>query len=71
MATLKKVKKSEAEVKPLFSVDDIGKMGKEYAELSFQIKQLEERKKLLAEKIRNDSFQHNIFSDRRDSRQVD
>ena len=64
MATLKKVKKSEAEVKPLFSVDDIGKMGKEYAELSFQIKQLEERKKLLAEKIRNGAEQFGVQDDK-------
>ena len=39
-------------------------MGKEYAELSFQIKQLEERKKLLAEKIRNGAEQFGVQDDK-------
>ena len=43
MATLKRAKKS-ATVTPLFSAEEIGKMGKEYADISAQIKQLEERK---------------------------
>ena len=57
---LKKVNK----VKPLFSAEDIGKMGKEYAEISAQIKQLEERKKQLADKIKSGAEQFGVQDDK-------
>lgn len=64
MATLKKAVKKSAEVKPLFSVEDIGRMGKEYAEISAQIKQLEEQKKALADKIKNGAEQFGVKDDK-------
>lgn len=57
---LKKVNK----VKPLFSADDISKLGREYAEVSAQIKQLEERKKALAEKIKSGAEQFGVQDDK-------
>lgn len=65
MATLKVLKKSPANnVKPLFSAEDIGRMGKEYAEISAQIKQLEERKKALADKIKAGAEQFGVKDDK-------
>lgn len=65
MATLKKsTKKSVSNVKPLFSVEDIGKMGREYADISAQIKQLEERKKSLSEKIKQGAEQFGVKDDK-------
>ena len=65
MATLKKAtKKPVGNIKPMFSVEDIGKMGKEYAEISAQIKQLEERKKSLAEKIKSGAEQFGVKDDK-------
>ena len=64
MATLKRKKSSVEKVKPLFSAEDIGKMGKEYAEISFQIKQLEEKKKALADKIKNGVEQFGVQDDK-------
>lgn len=63
MATLKRAKKS-ATVTPLFSAEEIGKMGKEYADISAQIKQLEERKKSLAEKIKEGAEQFGVKDDK-------
>lgn len=57
---LKKVDK----VKPLFSVEDIGRMGKEYAELSKQIKELEEQKKILAERIKSGAESFGVKDDK-------
>ena len=65
MATLKKAtKKPASNIKPMFSAEDIGKMGKEYAELSAQIKQLEERKKTLADKIKSGAEQFGVKDDK-------
>lgn len=64
MANLKAVKKSKSEVKPLFSVEDIGRMGKEYAEITKQMKQLEERKKDLADKIKLGAEQFGVQDDK-------
>ena len=65
MATLKKVtKKSASNVKPLFSSKDIGIMGKEYAEVSAQIKELEAKKRDLAEKIKNGAEQFGVKDDK-------
>lgn len=63
MATLKKSKKT-SNVTPLFTADDIGKMGREYADISAQIKQLEERKKTLAEKIKQGAEQFGVKDDK-------
>lgn len=59
---LKKVTKNN--VKPLFSAEDIGRMGKEYADLSAQIKKLEEQKKALAEKIKSGAEQFGVKDDK-------
>ena len=65
MATLKKAtKKSATIIKPMFSIEEIGKMGKEYAEISAQIKQLEERKKSLADKIKSGAEQFGVKDDK-------
>lgn len=64
MATLKKATKKSAVVKPLYSIEDIGRMGKEYAELSAQIKALEEQKKLLADKIKSGAEQFGVKDDK-------
>ena len=59
---LKAVKKKE--IKPLFSIDDIGKLGREYADLSAQIKQLEERKKAIADIIKDGAEQLGVQDDK-------
>lgn len=62
---LKAVKKKTTDkVKPLFTANDIGKLGKEYADISAQIKQLEEKKKDLAEKIKNGAEQFGVKDDK-------
>lgn len=58
---LKKVTKN---IKPLFSAEDIGRMGKEYADISAQIKKLEEQKKALAEKIKSGAEQFGVKDDK-------
>ena len=50
--------------KPMFSAEDIGELGRQYAEISAQIKQLEERKKDLAEKIKNGAEQFGVKDDK-------
>lgn len=65
MAVLKKKSTSNsANIKPMFSAKDICKMGEEYAELSAQIKVLDERKKELAEKIKNGAEQFGVKDDK-------
>ena len=65
MATLKKAtKKPASKVKPLFSAEDIGKMGKQYADLSAQIKELEAKKKDLADKIKSGAEQFGVKDDK-------
>lgn len=64
MATLKATNKKSAKVTSIFTVEDIGKMGKEYAEISAQIKQLEERKKSLADKIKSGAEQFGVKDDK-------
>ena len=59
---LKAVKKKETT--PLFSSEDIGKLGKEYAEISAQIKQLEEIKKSLADRIKAGAEQLGVKDDK-------
>ena len=55
---LKVVKKS------LFSADDIGALGKQYAEISAKIKQLEEEKKALADRIKAGAEQFGVKDDK-------
>ena len=65
MATLKAVKKSsDSKVKSMFSSEDIGRLSREYSEVSAQIKQLEERKKTLADKIKNGAEQFGVKDDK-------
>ncbi len=63
---LKPVKKKSADskIKPLFSAEDIGKLGLEYAEVSAQIKTLEARKKELAEKIKEGAENYGVKDDK-------
>lgn len=63
---LKSVKKKSADskVKPMFSAEDIGNMGREYADISAQIKVLEERKKALADKIKSGAEQFGVKDDK-------
>lgn len=61
MATLKKAK---TKVVPMLSVDDIGKLGKEYADISAQIKVLEEKKKNLADKIKDGAEKYGVKDDK-------
>ena len=65
MPKLKKMTKNILnETKPLFFVQDIGKMGKEYSEVSKQIKVLEERKKFLADTIKSQVEQVGVKDDK-------
>ena len=62
---LKAVKKSTTnKVTSLFTAKDIGKFGKEYADISAQIKELEAKKKDLAEKIKNGAEQFGVKDDK-------
>lgn len=66
MATLKKATKKPANsnIKPLFSAEDIGKMSREYADISAQIKVLEDKKKALADKIKSGAEQFGVKDDK-------
>lgn len=64
MALKKVTKKTESNIKPLFSAEDIGRMGKEYADISAQIKKLEEQKKALADKIKSGAEQFGVKDDK-------
>lgn len=57
-------KKATSKVKPIFSANDIAKMGVEYAEISAQIKVLEERKKELSDKIKSGAEQFGVKDDK-------
>ena len=57
-------KKTTNKVTSLFTEKDICKFGKEYADISAQIKQLEEKKKDLAEKIKNGAEQFGVKDDK-------
>ena len=65
MSKLKKVSKNDSnETKPLYFVQDIGKLGREYAEVSKQIKLLDERKKFLADTIKSQVEQTGVKDDK-------
>ena len=59
--SLKKVQKN---VKPMYSAEDIGRMGKEYAEISAQIKVLESKKKALADLIKSGAEKFGVKDDK-------
>ena len=61
---LKAVKKTTNKVTSLFTAKDIGKFGKEYADISAQIKELEAKKKDLAEKIKSGAEQFGVKDDK-------
>lgn len=58
------LKKVQKKVAPIYSAEDIGRMGKEYAEISAQIKQLEERKKKLSDFIKAGAEQFGVKDDK-------
>lgn len=58
-----KLKKSGT-VTPMFTEDDIYSMAREYSELSSQIKELEARKKVLSEKIKEGSEKYGVKDDK-------
>lgn len=58
-----KLKKSGA-VTPMFSEKDIYSMAREYSELSAQIKELEARKKVLSDKIKEGSEKFGVKDDK-------
>ena len=57
MAVLKRAKKSDTKVTPMFTEDNVKSLGRQYADISSQIKALEEQKKALAEKIKQGAEQ--------------
>ena len=63
MGKLKTVKKN-GKVTPMFTQEDIGKMGREYADISAQIKELEAKKKDLAEKIKQGAESFGVKDDK-------
>ena len=58
------LKKARPKVVPILSEDDIAKLGREYAEISAQIKVLESKKKELAEKIKEGAEQFDVKDDK-------
>lgn len=58
-----KLKKSE-KVTPMFSESDIAKMAKEYSEISAQIKELEDKKKILSDKIKQGAEDFGVKDDK-------
>jgi len=63
MATLKRSKK-EAKVTSIFSKKDYQSMGEEYLEVSAQIKELESKKKALAEKLKEGAESFGVKDDK-------
>lgn len=61
---LAKKKSATSKVKPMFSAEDIAKMGAEYADISAQIKVLEEKKKALSDKIKSGAEQFGVKDDK-------
>lgn len=66
MAVLKKAtpKKSGTKVTLLFTEKELGSMASEYADISSQIKALEERKKVLSDKIKQGAEQLGVKDDK-------
>lgn len=64
MAVLKRAKKSDTKVTPMFTKDNVKSLGRQYADISSQIKALEEQKKALAEKIKQGAEQFGVKDDK-------
>ena len=64
MAVLKRAKKSDTKVTPMFTEDNVKSLGRQYADISSQIKALEEQKKALAEKIKQGAEQLGVKDDK-------
>ena len=64
MAVLKRAKKSDTKVTPMFTEDNVKSLGRQYADISIQIKALEEQKKALAEKIKQGAEQFGVKDDK-------
>ena len=64
MAVLKRDKKSDTKVTPMFTEDNVKSLGRQYADISSQIKALEEQKKALAEKIKQGAEQFGVKDDK-------
>ena len=64
MAVLKRAKKSDTKVTPMFTEDNVKSLGRQYADISSQIKALEEQKKSLAEKIKQGAEQFGVKDDK-------
>lgn len=64
MAVLKRAKKSDTKVTPMFTEDNVKSLGRQYAYISSQIKALEEQKKALAEKIKQGAEQFGVKDDK-------
>lgn len=64
MAVLKRAKKSDTKVTPMFTEDNVKSLGRQYADISSQIKALEGQKKALAEKIKQGAEQFGVKDDK-------
>lgn len=64
MAVLKRAKKSDTKVTPMLTEDNVKSLGRQYADISSQIKALEEQKKALAEKIKQGAEQFGVKDDK-------
>ena len=64
MAVLKRAKKTDTKVTPMFTEDNVKSLGRQYADISSQIKALEEQKKALAEKIKQGAEQFGVKDDK-------
>lgn len=64
MAVLKRAKKSDTKVTPMFTEDNVKSLGRQYADISSQIKALEEQKKALTEKIKQGAEQFGVKDDK-------
>ena len=64
MAVLKRAKKSDTKVTPMFTEDNVKSLGRQYVDISSQIKALEEQKKALAEKIKQGAEQFGVKDDK-------
>ena len=64
MAVLKRAKKNDTKVSSMFTEDNVKSLGRQYADISSQIKALEEQKKALAEKIKQGAEQFGVKDDK-------
>ena len=60
MAVLIRAKKSDTKVTPMLTEDNVKSLGRQYADISSQIKALAEQKNALAEKIKQGAEQYGV-----------